>query len=330
MVRVLSDADVDRVLSLPDLVPVVESAFVSQGAGAVERPERPHFPVGIDRDPGETETDVSAGEPAGTALTMPAYIHGMDTFATKLVTVHEGNSGRGLPTVNAQIAVTDAETGQPLAYLDGTRVTNARTACIGAIAARELSSGPITLGLLGAGTQARWQARAIAATVPVESVAVYSPNTREACAAALDEELDADVTAVPSPAAAAANDVVVTATTSTEPVFDASDLQPGAVLVAVGAYTAEMQEVDPAAFERAARVFADVPEEVLETGDLRATDLTVDDLVPFAEVCGGRAGRETAGEVVVESVGSAVLDAAAADHVYQRAVDRDVGTAVDL
>lgn len=321
-IRVLSADDVAALLAIEDLLPVVEAALVAQGRGDVERPDRPHFPVGFDADGDDP--------PAGTALTMPAYVHGSDTFATKLATIHDGNAARDLPTVNAQIALTDAATGRPLAYLHGTRITNARTGCIGGLAVRELAAGPVRLGVLGAGTQARWQTRAVAAATDLESVRVYSPSdSREACAADLRDELGIDATAVDSPRAAVeeATVVVTTTTTATEPVFPGDALRPGTLVVAVGAYTPETRELDTTTFDRAARVFADVPGEVAEIGDLRATDLTAADLVPLAAVLEGTAGRESDDEiVVVESVGTAVLDAATAAHVYDRANERDVGT----
>jgi alanine dehydrogenase len=305
------------------LLPVVERALVAQGRGAVERPERPHFPVGVDPDGDDP--------PAGTALTMPAAVHGADTFATKLASVHEGNAERDLPTVNAQIALTDAATGRPLAYLHGTRITNARTGCIGGLAARDLATSPVRLGVLGAGTQARWQTRAIAAAADLDAVRVYSPSdSREACAADLRAELGVDATAVDAPRAAVEDaTVVVTTTTATGPVFPGDALQSGTLVVAIGAYTPEMRELDAATFDRAARVFADTPTEVAEIGDLRATDLSAADLVPLASVFEGTAGREPDDEiVVVESVGTAVLDAATAAHVYEQAERRDAGTVV--
>jgi alanine dehydrogenase len=327
MVRVLSDDDVAEVLELEDLLPVVAEAFRKQGAGAVERPERPHFPVG------EGLSSERPDEPLGTGLVMPAYLHGEDHYATKLVAVHGGNAERGLPTVNAQIALTQAGTGLPAAYLAGTRITNARTGCIGGLAARELGTGPVSLGLLGAGTQARWQTRAVDAATDLRSVRVYSPSdSRERCAAELRDELGVDAEAVDSPTAAVEGaNVVVTATTATEPVFPGEALAPGAVVVAVGAYTAEMQELDPTTFGRAARTFADVPEEVAETGDALAADLPAEEFVPFSAVLAGEAGRGNDHEIlVVESVGTAVLDAAAAGHVVEAAEEHGVGTEVGL
>lgn len=337
MVRVLSDTDIASVLDIEALLPVVADAFESQYAGAVERPERPHYPIGTGLDP-----DAPA-EPTGTGLCMPAYIHGADYAATKLVAVCEDNPERGLPTVTAQIALTDAETGQPVGYLAGNRITNARTGCIGGLAAHELAvradeaaetdDDALELAVIGAGAQARWQARAIATAVgsALEAIRVYSPSdSRIACADDLESELDVPATPVSSPRAAVEDaEIVVTATTSTEPVFPGDALADGALVIAVGAYTPEMRELDDATIERAARVFADVPAEAVETGDLRThADVGVR---PFGAVLADERGRKSPDEIVVlESVGTAVLDAASAEFVFDRAVERDVGTAVSL
>ncbi|KAB1187205.1 MULTISPECIES: ornithine cyclodeaminase family protein [Haloferax] len=340
MVRILSADAVRELLSLSELFPVVEEAFVKQGRGEVERPPRPHFPVGIDVDVtrngiGGTvpqPADAEQQAPLGTALTMPAYIHGREVYATKLAAVHEHNAEQGLPTVNAQVVLTDATTGLPLAFLDGTTITSARTGCIGGLAVEYLAYDPIRLGVLGAGTQARWQTRAIAAGSDVESVHIYSPSdSREACAADLREAgLPAEAVDSPEEAVSDAT-VVVTTTTSTEPVFDGEWLEPGTLVVAVGAYTAEMQELDPTTFDRAARVFADVPEEVADIGDIRAAGLAESDLVPLSEVFEGVVGREADDEIlVVESVGSAVLDAATAEYLYEKARARGIGEDVGL
>jgi len=327
MVRILADTDIRALLSLEGLLPIIETAFVKQGEGAVERPDRPHFPVGIGLDPDRPD------EPLGTALTMPAYIHGADFVATKLVGVHEGNEARGLPTVNAGLVLTDATCGVPTALLAANRLTNARTGCIGGLAARELASAPVTLGVIGAGTQARWQTRAIDAATEVESVRIYAPSdSRVECATELADELDLPVSAVDSPRAAVEGaSVVVTATTATDPVFPGDALDPGSLVIAVGAYSAEKRELDATTFDRAATVFADVPEEVAGIGDLLAVEHTVADLHPFSSVFTEERGRDHEDDIViVESVGTAVLDAAAAEHVFDIAEQSGAGTDVGL
>lgn len=322
MVRILSEADVADLLDLESLLDVVADAVRKQDRGAVERPERPHFPVGAGLDPDDPD------EPLGTGLTMPAYIHGADHYATKLASVHPGNAEREYPTVNAQVALTDAETGRPVAYMAGRRVTNARTGCIGGVSARALADPPVRVGVVGAGAQARWQSYAIDAALPVAGVRVYSPSeSRFDCAGDLREAgIDAEAADSATEAVDGA-DVVVTATTAEKPVVPDEAIAPDAAVVAVGAYQHGMQELDPETLRSASAVFADVPGEAAETGDATAAGFEAADLRPLSEALDEepRGGRR-----VVLSVGSAVFDAATADHLYERAVAADVGRTVDL
>ena len=323
MVRVLSETVVEEHLDLANLVDVVGDALGRQAAGEVERPDRPHFPVGSGLD---------GPAPTGTGIAMPAYIHGADYYATKLVGVHEGNDDRGLPTINAQIALTDARTGLPEAIVAGTTITNARTGCIGALAVRELAPDSVTLGVIGAGAQARWQTRAIATVAELADVRVYSPSeSRHECAGDLSER-GLPARAVDDPAAAVTDaDVVVTATTATEPVFPVNALDEAALVVAIGAFTGEMQELEPAVIEGADTVYADVPAEVVETGDFRASDLDASALVAFGTLLDDTAREPATGtRAVVASVGSATLDAAATETVYRHALEADDGTEIDL
>ncbi len=327
--RVLSDEAVADLLEFDSLLPAVADALRAGGRGEVERPERPHFPIGEGSIPPEGGDPSS--EPRGTGLVMPAYIHGSPYYATKIVGVVDDNPERGLPTVNAAIAVTDARTGVPVAYLAGTRITNARTGCIGGLAARELAAEePIELGVIGAGQQARWQTRAIDAAADLGSVRVYSPSeSRKECAADLRSE-GIDCTAVDSSADAVRDaSVVVTATTATEPVLDGDDLADGTLVIAVGAYAAETRELDDRTVERASELFADVPEEAAETGDF--PNHGPEALTPFSAVLDGKAGRKNDTDVlVVASVGTAILDAAAAELIYEAALDGDVGVETTL
>ncbi|QLG50684.1 ornithine cyclodeaminase family protein [Natrinema halophilum] len=321
MVTILSESKVEQVLDIEALLPVVEDALVQQTAGNVERPERIHFPVG---------SGLEGDEPLGTGIAMPAYIHGDSQFVTKLVTVNEGNETRGLPTLHAQILLTDARTGVTKALMGGTTVTNARTGCIGALAVRALAENATTLGVLGAGAQGFWQTRAINTVASLEDVRIHSPSdSRDRCAARLRDE------GIPAHAVDSARravdgaDVVVTATTSLEPVFPADALADGALVVAIGAYEAGMQELEPEVLEQADCVFADVPTEVAEIGDLLATDLSEDDLVPLGNLLASGYTRASPSEtLVVESVGTASLDAAAAQAVYERA--EEAGTEVPM
>lgn len=321
MVTVFSESDVKGLLDLASLVDTVADGLRKQAGDEVERPERPHYPVGVGLD-GE--------HPHGTGLVMPAYCHGDPYAATKLVGVHEENPDRGLPTIHAQIVLTNARTGVPEAFFSAMTITNARTGCIGGVAVRELAADAETLGIVGAGAQARWQARTIATVADLSAIRVYSPSdSRKECAGDLRNR-DLPAQAVDSPRDAVEGaDVVVTATTSSVPVFPADALDDGTLVVGIGAYTDEMQELEAAVLDNAECVFADVPEEVAEIGDLRRSSVSESELVDLGDVVAGGYEREDAeSTLVVESVGTAVLDAVTAQELYQTATD--AGTEITL
>jgi alanine dehydrogenase len=320
--HVFDDDAVADLLALEDLLGVVERAFLKQGRGEVERPDRPHFPVGEGLD--------GRAEPAGTGLAMPAYVHGDPAYATKLASVFPGNADPsvGRPTVQAQVLLTDASNGAPLALFAGERITNARTGCIGGLAARELAVGtaPVDLAVIGAGQQARWQTRAIDAARGVDRARIYSPTPRSRadCAADLRNRGVAAAAVDAAEEAVRGADVVVTATTSETPVFPGEALADGALVIAVGAYEASMRELDRATFDRADRVFADVPEEVVDIGDVVDNEVDPDRLTPLSSVLEGAARRSSVDEVIViESVGSAVLDTATANSLWREASEDD-------
>lgn len=322
MIRILSADDVRCLLDLEHLTDLVATGLIKQTHGAVERPDRPHYPVG---------SGIGSDEPLGTALVMPAYVHGATYFVTKLASVHDGNPAGGLPTVHAQLIINDAKTGQPRALMDGTVVTGARTGCIGAAATRALVDGALTLGVLGAGMQARWQTRAIDSVCAVDSVRIFSPSdSRVDCAADLRAH-GIDAHAVDAPAAAVDGaDVVVTATTSPDPVFPASALRADALVIAVGAYTGEMQEIESSVVEEAAAIYADVPVEVATIGDITEASIDPDVLIPLGSLLAGESEPPADGIILVESVGTAVLDAVTAEWLVKEAEATGIGQTVDL
>jgi ornithine cyclodeaminase len=248
-----------------------------------------------------------------------------------------GNAARGLPTVHALVMVLHPGTGEPLACLDGTAVTALRTAA-GIGAAAEVLARPDAsrLGLVGAGVQAREAARMIAAVRPLARIQIVSANPEHsaALAAELSAELGVDAATAPSAAAlAAVSDVIVTATTSWEPVIQGRWLCPGVTVLTVGSYEPGRREIDLAASIRADAVFADDPAKaaahcgpLVEAGNA----LSPVEAVAVGEVIAGRhLGRRTPGDVIVyHCAGLGVQDAALAWAAVERADAGAIGEKV--
>jgi ornithine cyclodeaminase len=323
--RVVSAADVTQLLPVADAIPLMAHAFRLFSAGTGAYPLRTH---------------VRLHNPSGDALVMPAY-DGTDGLGVKLVTVHPHNPDHGYPAVRALYLLVRAGDGEPLMVCDGAALTAIRTGAASGVATQVLALPDARRGaLFGAGAQAETQLLAMLAARPLESVAVVA--RRPAHARDFCRRLDAAVAARLEPAASPDEavrdaDIITTATSSCEPVFDGRLVKLGAHINAVGAYRADMRELDPYAMARA-RVYVDSREAALaEAGDLvmPLRDGTIDEAHvrgELGEVLLSRVrGRESAEDITVfKSVGLAVQDLIAAMEIYRRAQQHDVGTDVAL
>ncbi|MFC4359058.1 ornithine cyclodeaminase family protein [Halobium salinum] len=235
----------------------------------------------------------------------------------------------------------DAESGEPLALLDGASMNPYKTGAAGAVGvdalAREDAS---TLAVIGSGAQARGQLRATATVRDLDSVAVYSPTreNREAFAEEMDGALDASVEAVDAASEAVRDaDVVVTATTASEPVFDGDDLSPGAHVTAMGQYNPEKRELDTTTIERATYVPDLRKRATTDAGSfIHALEAgVVDESHVHAElgdvVAGTAPGRQSDDEITVfDSGGTGIETVAAASLLHERASAEGLGTTIEF
>ncbi len=297
---------------------------------AVERAYR-DVAEGRDRSPLRSRVEL----PGGDLLLMPGVRAGGSGSTVKLVTVVPANAERGLPTIQALVIWFDAETGRPLAILDGETVTAMRTGAASGVATRLLARrDAATLGVIGAGGQAEWQVRAVAAARPIRRVMVYarSPVARRAFARQIADALGIEATVVGSAEEAVATaDVVCCATTSTTPVFDADAIRPGTHVNGIGAFRIGMVEIPPELFGRADLVAVDSRAAArAEAGDLVAAIerglLAEADLVELGEVAPAWASeRRPEAVTVFKSVGLAIQDVAAAEIIADRLLRTEDG-----
>ncbi|MGD1035741.1 MAG: ornithine cyclodeaminase family protein [Roseiarcus sp.] len=313
--RHFTAAEIDAALDFPSLIDALEEAF----RGGFHAPPRHRHEI------------ERPGEPAATALLMPAWTApgaaAGDFLGVKIVNVFPGNSARGLPAVFGLYVLQSGVTGEPLATMEGTRLTHWRTAAASALAARHLAR-PDTKNLLvvGAGALAPFLARAHAGQRPIETIAVW--NHRPERAHELVESLIAQgfgARAVERLEDAVREaDVISCATLSPAPLIAGAWLQPGQHVDLVGAFNMRMREADDAALKRA-RVFVDTGAALEEGGDvalaLRGGALTRADIVAdLAALAGGAPGRRGPQEITLfKSVGAAIEDLAAAMLVWRKA-----------
>ncbi len=316
--RLIDAATIDRALTRADMVEALRQGFRED----VVTPVRHHHAM------------ARAGEPDAMLLLMPAW---SDTAAAispdavmgvKLVSVVPGNGARGKPSVTGAYVLMSGVTGEPLAVLDGARLTLWRTAAASALAADFLARPDAeTLVMVGAGTLAEHLIEAHCAIRPIREVRIWnrSPDKARALAAKYAGRAFAVTAVTDLDAALAGADVVSAATMSQEPIIRGEALRPGTHVDLVGGYTPAMREADDRAIARA-RVFVDTRAGALkEAGDLTrpiaagvlAPEAVVADL---ADLCrGAKRGRETADEITLfKSVGTALEDLVAARLVWRR------------
>jgi ornithine cyclodeaminase len=317
-----------RPLPMADAVRAMKDAYRQFSSGQADLPLRSRLEV----------PDVG-----GTSLFMPAFLHESHDLAVKSVSVFPRNPERGLPTIHALVIFFDARTGAPSALIEGASLTALRTGAASG-AATELLAPPnsSTLAMFGSGAQARTQVEAVCTVRPIRQVRIFSLDLEGArrMAADLDGRTASGarlLLAGSAEEALAQADVVCTATTSSTPVFPDSALPAGAHINAIGAFTPEMQEIDPATVARAS-VFVDSRRAALaEAGDLiqpiRQGLITEDSIVAeLGEVVAGtRPGRRSAQETTLfKSVGLAVQDAVAAGVIVRRAEAEGLGRLIEL
>jgi len=152
--------DTDLGLDLGQVHLSVESAFADHGRGLVQMPPKVYITL-----------------PEGDFRTMPAYLPSLSIAGVKIVNVHPKNPHIGLPTVMALTIILDLATGQPLAIINATRLTDMRTGAAGAIAAKHLSpKKEIVLGVIGTGRQAEAQAAAISRELKIKEIRIWGRN----------------------------------------------------------------------------------------------------------------------------------------------------------
>ena len=295
----LDEKQVRQHLRMEELIPAMERALIDFSAGKVTQPVRSVITV----DP-----------PGGFFGMMPALTP--EGLGIKIVTFYATNAERGLATHMATIFLVDPETGTPLAVMDGTLITEMRTAAVSAVATKLLAAPDAkVLAILGSGVQARSHVEALKLVRRFEEIRVWSRTPAHAQGFA--EEIDAK--AMPAGAALRDADVVVTVTSSKTPVLNGSWLKSGCHVNAVGACRPDWRELDDEAMANV--VFVDSCQGAMkESGDVILSSAKI--YAEIGEVLAGKVPARANETTIFKSLGIAVEDIAAALLVYRSVVTR--------
>ena len=294
--RVIDEDQVRKAITIADLIPAMERALIDFSAGRIMQPVRQMLEV-VDH--------------GGLFAPMPVIMD--DIIGIKALTYYPDNVARGIPTHHAQILLFRADTGEPLATIDGRLITEMRTAAVSAAATKAMAAPDArVLAILGSGVQARSHLEALRLVREFTEVRVWSPTATHARRFA--DATGARVTASAADAVADA-DVIVTATAATRPVLSDAWLKAGTHVNAIGAVRPTWRELDDAAMGNV--LVVDSREAAIrESGDVIGSKATI--AAELGEILAGHKFVNRARTTVFKSVGLAVEDVAAARLVFER------------
>jgi len=264
-----------------------------------------------------------------------AYIRGAPIFAFKVATGFYGNVELGVPTGSGLVLIFDSETGFPLGVLgDNGYLTDLRTAAAGALAAKLLApKRPLTVAVVGAGVQARFQVELIHRVREFKEVRVWSrqESSRKRYVKDMSALLKTPVYEFATVAAALDGaDLIVTATPSETPLVFQNMVRPGATIIALGSDGPGKQELDVDVLLGADKLVADVTAQCIRLGELhhavRAGLLPPDGVYAelghiVSEEIPGRVGDET---IICDLTGVGAQDAAIAEVAWSALLRRSL------
>lgn len=303
----LSERDVEKILSIGEVIEVVEEAFRALYRSRAALPLR---------------TRVSSKKDGGDILSMPCIVEDFNIYTNKIVSVYPKNIEKGLPTIHAVIVTVDASNGIPLGLIEAGCLTALRTGAISGVATKYLSRKDAeVLAIIGCGFQARTQVLGVSEVREIKKIYAYDivAERAEKFAEEMSRKLGVEIEVVKTAREAVEKaDIVCTATTSNVPVLKREWLKPGVHINAIGAYTPNMREIDTETM-LSAKVVVDMKEAALsEAGDI---------IIPIKEgrysedkiyaelgeiVSRAKPGRTSDEEITVfKSVGLALQDNAA-------------------
>ena len=312
----LDGMDVADLAEPAEYVDAVREAYAERGAGADARPRT------------KLTRDDTPGMMTGYLAILPekGYMGGYMYAA-----------GFGASDAWFVTPLFDANEGELQAIIDGASMNPFKTGATGAVAVDALARDDAKeLAIIGTGSQARGQLITTATVRELETVRVFSPTreNRESFAADFDDELDATVEAVPDSTTAVKNaDIVITATTASDPVIANEDIEDGTHITAMGQYDPEKRELDAETISRATYV-PDLRERIHQDAGsfiLARQEGMIDDDHVYGElgevVVGDRPGRTSEDEVTVfDSGGTGIETIGAASMLYEKAVAEGLGT----
>jgi alanine dehydrogenase len=325
-VLIINQAQVRQLLPMDECIEVMEEALKTLARGDAILPLRPILWL---------------PEKVGALGMMPSYLGDIQAMGLKVIAVFPGNHGTQYDSHQGAVLLFETKYGQLLAIMDASNITAIRTAAVSGVATRLLAREDADdVAILGSGVQARTHLAAMTNTRTIRRARVWSRNAEHAAHFAERESQRHGINVEVSPTVQAAVEgasIICTTTSSREPVLEGAWIAPGAHINAVGSSVPFARELDTTEVVKS-RLFVDRRESTLnEAGDFlipKQEGVIGDDhiLGEIGELLLGTVqGRKANDEITLfKSLGLAVEDLAAANHIYKKALANEVGTHIEF
>ena len=325
MAKLLNERTIKDLITMSEANKIVEKTFQGFGKETVVNPPK------VTLDLGET-----GGYPfhEGFVNAMPAYIGDTDIAGLKWVSGTAGERKKaGLPFISAIIVLMDPKMGEFIAVMEGTHISNLRTGAQTAVSLKCLGfKDKVTVGLYGAGEQARFQLEAISDMFEVTELRVWNHrrSTAENFAEDMAEHVSGDIIICnPEEGEKAAQaDILITVTNAQEPILLREWIKPGTVVFPMGSF----QEIDDDFILSADKIVVDHSYQALNRGALKRLHgegkVTEKDIfTTLGELAVGKSTMPDFSDEIVLCIpiGTGAMDVAVAGAVYQKALEREVG-----
>ncbi len=326
MTLILNREEVISVINMNGCMNAVEKAFTEMANETAVLPLR----IGITT-------------PDGLSLYMPAYLKEMKALACKVVTVYKNNpSKHNLPTTIGKVLLQDPETGDVKCIMDGGYLTAVRTGAASGVATKYLArkDNAQVAGIFGAGVQAKMQLWAVKLACDIKYALVYDvlDESVDKFISELSGKLELDIRRAKSTDEILEQaDIVCTATSSANPIFDGSKVKDGTHINGIGSHSPGARELDSVIIKRCKFIGDSKTACFSEAGDimipLKNGEIKEDHF--YAElgeiITGRKKGRVNDKEITLfKSNGLAIQDVAAAKIVYDKALELGIGKFIDI
>jgi ornithine cyclodeaminase/alanine dehydrogenase-like protein (mu-crystallin family) len=325
-VLIINQSEVRQLLPMNECMDVMAEALKTLASGNAILPLRPVMWL---------------PEKYGALGMMPAYLGDIQAMGLKVVSVFPGNHGTEYDSHIGAVMLYETKHGQLLSIMDASEITAIRTAAVSGVATRLLAREDAhNLAILGAGVQAKSHLAAMLLARTIQRIRVWSQNIEHAQRFAERESRRHDVpisVMTTAQEAVEGAEIICTTTSAREPILKGDWIEPTAHINAVGSSVPFTRELDTAAVVKS-MMFVDRRESTInEAGDFlfpKKEGAINDDhiLGEIGDILLGKIkGRTSHDQITLfKSLGLAIEDLAAANHVYRKAVEQRVGTAVEL